>query len=62
MECKVPDLGRNTDSYAAYRRRPLLVRVRPVSSPTADEGEEEDADEGGKVDADDAAPALGENG
>ena len=62
MGYNVPDLEGNTDPYVAYRRRPLLVRVRPVSSHAADEGEEEDADEGGKVDADDAAPALGENG
>ena len=40
----------------------MLVRVCPVLSHAADEGEEEDADEGGKEDADDAAPVIGENG
>ena len=62
MGYNVPDLAGNADPYVTYRRRPLLVRVRPVSSHAADEGDEEKADEGGKVDVDDVAPAIGENG
>ena len=62
MGYNVPDLGWNLYLYVAYRRRPLVVRLRPVLSHAADEGQEEDADEGGKVDTDDAAPAIGDDG